>query len=295
MTESVGPSRLSLLGRPLRVVRKEVNKETKMRLIQWGAATLGAAALLCAGAASAAPKTFTVNGETVTAAEQQKLIDMAVKDGAKATPELEAKIKDLLIQEKVLGKAARDGKFHKKKEVVDAVKRTETKLAVEAMMVDWVKKNPVTEADVKKAYENMKKAYGDTEYDVSRIVVKDEKTAEKLIERINKGEKFEKLAKENTIIKAEKEKSGKLGWISTMNLDRRFSSSFVVLKPGSIAQAAIPVPQGFAVVKLNGKRAQKNFPSYEKEKESLKNQLERRRAFLHFSDMVSKAKIREKK
>lgn len=266
-----------------------------MRLIQWGAATLGAAALLCAGAASAAPKTFTVNGETVTAAEQQKLIDMAVKDGAKATPELEAKIKDLLIQEKVLGKAARDGKFHKKKEVVDAVKRTETKLAVEAMMVDWVKKNPVTEADVKKAYENMKKAYGDTEYDVSRIVVKDEKTAEKLIERINKGEKFEKLAKENTIIKAEKEKSGKLGWISTMNLDRRFSSSFVVLKPGSIAQAAIPVPQGFAVVKLNGKRAQKNFPSYEKEKESLKNQLERRRAFLHFSDMVSKAKIREKK
>lgn len=255
-----------------------------------------AAALILSASAWAAPKDFEVNGIEVTAKEQQALIDAAVKRGVKNSPQLENSIRQSLIQEKVLEKAARDGKYDRLPEVKDAVRRTEIRLSIDAMVADWIKQNPVKDKEVKDAYDAMKRAYGDTEYDISRIVVKDLQTANKLIARINKpqkGDSFEKLARENSIVQAEKGKDGKIGWLSPANVDRQISSAFMSIKPGDVAQTPIRTAEGFSIIKLNGKRAAQNFPKFENEKDNIKAQLKRRKAGAHFAELVKSAKIED--
>lgn len=49
---------------------------------------------------------------------------------------------------------------------------------------------------------------------------------------------------------------------------------------------------GWHVVKLDAKRSQKNFPTYESQKDSLRAQLSQLKAKRHFAELVQKAKVR---
>ncbi|WP_226963330.1 peptidylprolyl isomerase [Sutterella seckii] len=59
----------------------------------------------------------------------------------------------------------------------------------------------------------------------------------KLIERINKGEKFENLAKQYSIDPQSRDQGGLVGWLVPSNVDQAFGNAFKVLSAGSVAQA----------------------------------------------------------
>ncbi len=67
----------------------------------------------------------------------------------------------------------------------------------------------VKEADVKKAYED----YLNRNCEARHILVKDEKTANEVKAKLDKGEDFAKLAKEYSTDTGTAEKGGELGWI----------------------------------------------------------------------------------
>ena len=158
---------------------------------------LGLAALMTAGAANAELKAFKVNGETVSVAEQKAIYDRAVRQGQPASPELERQVKNALIQQTVLLQEAKKAKLESRADVKEAINAAREQVLINALIQDWAKANPVSDKDVKAAYDRQKAAYGDTEYQVRHILVKTEEQAKNLIKRLgNKGANFDKLAQE---------------------------------------------------------------------------------------------------
>ena len=65
---------------------------------------------------------------------------------------------------------------------------------VRAYVADWVKENPVPDAELRKEYDAIKAQIGDKEYKVRHILVEKEDEAKEIIAPLQKGDKFEKLA-----------------------------------------------------------------------------------------------------
>ena len=211
------------------------------------------------GSAAAALTDMTVNGEKVPASRLEAVYNNAVKAGAKAGPELEARVKRDVTEEVVLLQEAAKAKIDRTKEYRDAIDRVGKQLKVELLVANYAKKNPVSDKEVRAAYDNAKKVYGDTEYQVRHILVKTEQEAKNIIQRLNKGEKFDALAKSESLDPKSGPTGGLIGW---------------------------------HVVKLDAKRSQKNFPTYESQKDSLRAQLSQLNAKRHFAELVQKAKVR---
>lgn len=251
---------------------------------------LALAALTAAGTANAALRAFKVNGETVTVEQQKAYYDAAVAQGQPAGEELERQVKTALTQQTVILQQAKKAKVEEKPEVKEALKAARSQVLINALFQDWAKKNPVSDADVKKAYDMEKKAYGDTEYQVRHILVKTEDDAKKLIKRIEGGADFAKLAKENSTDPT-KDQGGLIGWVVPRAFVPAFASAFSALKPGSISQVPVRTQYGYHVVKLDDKRAAKNFPKYEDQKEALRSMLTNQKMQKHFQSLVEKAKV----
>lgn len=252
---------------------------------------LGAAALLIAGAANAELKAFKVNGETVTVAEQKAIYDRAVQAGQPAGEGLERQVKNLLIQQTVLLQEANKAKIANKPDVKRAIENSRDQILIQGLAQDWAQKNPVSEADLKKTYDQDKAAYGDTEYQVRHILVKTEDQAKNLISRLNKGADFGKLAQEFSEDTGNKGQGGLLGWVVPRSFVPAFGASFTALKPGEIAQSPIRTQFGFHVVKLEAKRKAELYPSYESQKPVIRNALANQKVQMHFQDLIKKANV----
>ena len=252
---------------------------------------LGVAAILIAGAANAELKAFKVNGETVTVAEQKAIYDRAVQAGQPAGEGLERQVKNLLIQQTVLLQEANKAKIANKPDVKRAIENSRDQILIQGLAQDWAQKNPVSEADIKKAYDQDKAAYGDTEYQVRHILVKTEDQAKNLISRLNKGADFGKLAQEFSEDTGNKGQGGLLGWVVPRSFVPAFGASFTALKPGEIAQSPIRTQFGFHVVKLEAKRKAELYPSYESQKPVIRNALANQKVQMHFQDLIKKANV----
>ena len=200
-------------------------------------------------------------------------------------------MKNLLIQQTVLLQEANKAKIANKPDVKRAIDNSRDQILIQGLAQDWAQKNPVSEADLKKAYDQDKAAYGDTEYQVRHILVKTEDQAKNLISRLNKGADFGKLAQEFSEDTGNKGQGGLLGWVVPRSFVPAFGASFTALKPGEIAQSPIRTQFGFHVVKLEAKRKAELYPSYESQKPVIRNALANQKVQMHFQDLIKKANV----
>ena len=242
------------------------------------AIALGAALLIAAGAANAELKAFKVNGETVSVAEQKAVYDRAVAQGQPAGPELESQVKNLQIQQNA--------------DVQRAIDNARNQILIQGLAQDWAKKNPVSDADLQKAYEADKASYGDTEYQVRHILVKTEDQAKNLISRLAKGADFGKLAQEFSEDTANKAQGGLLGWVVPRSFVPAFGAAFSALKPGEVAQAPVRTQFGFHVVKLEAKRKAELYPSFDSQKAVIHNALANQKVQQHFQELIKRAVVK---
>ena len=256
------------------------------------AIALGAALLIAAGAANAELKAFKVNGETVSVAEQKAVYDRAVAQGQPAGPELESQVKNLLIQQTALLQEAKKAKIQQNADVQRAIDNARNQILIQGHAQDWAKKNPVSDADLQKAYEADKASYGDTEYQVRHILVKTEDQAKNLISRLAKGADFGKLAQEFSEDTANKAQGGLLGWVVPRSFVPAFGAAFSALKPGEVAQAPVRTQFGFHVVKLEAKRKAELYPSFDSQKAVIHNALANQKVQQHFQELIKRAVVK---
>lgn len=115
----------------------------------------------------------------------------------------------------------------------------------------------VTEEDTKQYYESLK-----GKVQASHILVEDEKTAKEIKARLDKGEKFEDLAKE-----ASKDPSGQnggdLGWFGEGQMVPEFEKAAFALKEGEVS-APVKSEFGYHIIKVT-----KTVKPYEEMKKEL--------------------------
>ena len=235
------------------------------------AIALGAALLIAAGAANAELKAFKVNGETVSVAEQKAVYDRAVAQGQPAGPELESQVKNLLIQQTALLQEAKKAKIQQNADVQRAIDNARNQILIQGLAQDWAKKNPVSDADLQKAYEDQ---------------------AKNLISRLAKGADFGKLAQEFSEDTANKAQGGLLGWVVPRSFVPAFGAAFSALKPGEVAQAPVRTQFGFHVVKLEAKRKAELYPSFDSQKAVIHNALANQKVQQHFQELIKRAVVK---
>lgn len=254
------------------------------------------ASLLAVTALVAAPvfaqNVATVNGKGIPASKVEQIVkqEVAQSQGRLTdSPQLREQIKKALIAREVMVQEADKQGFGSKADVKAALENARQSIIINAMIADWVKKNPVSDAMVKAEYDKAKAQMGDKEYHARHILVPTEQEAKDLIAKIKAGSKFEDLAKANSK-DGSAANGGDLDWASPANYVPEFSNAMVALKKGEVTAAPVKSQFGYHIIKLEDTRAAK-FPTLEEAKPQITQGIQQRRLQEYRDSLVKKAKI----
>ncbi|MYM22287.1 peptidylprolyl isomerase [Duganella sp. FT135W] len=248
-------------------------------------------ALIAVAAAPAfAQNVATVNGKAIPAAKVDQMVKQVVAQGQQPdSPQLREMVKKELIGREVLLQEADKQGYGKKPEVNAAIDNARQSIIINAMLADYVKKNPVKDAEIQAEYDKYKAAVGGTEYHSRHILVATEQEAKDIIAKLKAGGKFEDLAKVSKD-PGSGANGGDLGWMTPAKLVKPFADAMVALKNGEITQTPVKSEFGFHVIKLEESRPTK-FPSFEEVKAQVAEGIQQRKIVAYREELLKKAKI----
>jgi peptidyl-prolyl cis-trans isomerase C len=232
----------------------------------------------------------TVNGKPIPAAKVDQMVKQVVAQGKQAdSPQLRDAIKRELINREVLMQEADKQGFGGRPEVKAALDNARQSIIINAMLAEYVKKNPVKDADVKAEYDKYKSQVGEKEYHARHILVATEDEAKAIIAKLKKGEKFEELAKQSKDGSAAN--GGDLDWASPASYVPEFSKAMVALQKGQITETPVKSQFGYHVIKLEDTRAAK-VPAFDEVKQQVAESLQQRKLQVYREELMKKAVVK---
>jgi len=209
---------------------------------------------------SAQAKTVaTVNGEKISSEEVKAAYDTLPKESRRPLNEIYGEIVNRLVDQRLLEQAANKAKIGDEKTVKANLERIVARLLREEFVRRQIK-DKVTDSKVKARYKELKGNYeGKEEVRASHILVKDEAKAKKLIVKLEKGAKFDELAKkESTGPSAAR--GGDLGYFVREAMVPAFANAAFLLEKGKYTNSPIQTRFGWHIIKVEDKRIAKAPP-----------------------------------
>jgi peptidyl-prolyl cis-trans isomerase C len=160
---------------------------------------------------------------------------------------------------------------------------------VQALIQDYVKAHPVTDADLHAEYDKVKAARGDKEYKARHILVDKDSEANDIIAQLKKGAKFEDLAKQSKD-PGSKDKGGDLDWNPPSTFVKPFADALTKLEKGKFTETPVKTQFGWHVIQLDDVRAQP-FPPFDTVKSQLQSRLQEQEVQKYVLGLRAKAKI----
>lgn len=249
--------------------------------------------LLAMSAMVAAPvfaqNVATVNGKPIPAAKVDQLVKQVVAQGkATDSPQLREMIKRDLIGREVLIQEADKQGIGARADVKAQIDNARQSIIINAMLADYVKKNPIKDAEIKAEYDRYKSQVGDKEYHARHILVGTEEEAKAIITKLKGGAKFEELAKQSKDSSASN--GGDLDWASPASFVPEFSKAMVALQKGAITDTPVKTQFGYHVIKLEDVRPAK-VPPLDEVKQQVTESLQQRQLAAYRETLMKKAKI----
>jgi peptidyl-prolyl cis-trans isomerase C len=253
------------------------------------AAALLLGAMISTSAMAAGSTFVTVNGVAIS----QTLADIFIAEqkaqGAPDSPELKKAVREELIRRELLIQEAKKAGLDKKPEIAAQAEAARQAFFVRAYVQDYVKKNPISDAQLKTQYEAIKTQLGSTEYKTRHILVKNEDDAKAIIANLKKGAKFEELAKQS-IDPGSKDNGGDLGWASAGNFVKPFSDGLTSLSKGKYTEVPVKTEFGYHVILLEDSRPL-SVPPFEEIKPRLLQQAQSQQINKLVDGLRAKAKV----
>jgi len=155
----------------------------------------------------------------------------------------------------------------------------------------------VPDDGVKKAYEANKDSFMEPEtFRASHILVSDEETAKKAMERLKAGESFAKVAGELSTDPSTKTKGGDIGYFVKGQLIPEFETACESLKPGELS-GIVKTQLGYHIIQLTEKKAPHQRPLEEVQdqiRKQLAAQQQQRQVELFVQELRTKAQVQIK-
>lgn len=234
--------------------------------------------IFAAACAIAAPvyaqNVATVNGQNITQQQLDQFVTLLIAQGAKESPELREQVKQEMVGRLVAVQAAEKAGIDKQASVKQELELARQGILVRALMADYLKKNPITDAKIQTEYDNIKKEQaGKQEYKLRHILVKDEKAAENLIAQINaKKVTFDAAAKKDSIDPGSGKNGGELGWGPATNYVPEFAQAVESLKKGEMTTKPVQTQFGWHIIQVEDTRPVK-FPELAEVKPQIEEML----------------------
>ncbi|CAN1497312.1 SurA Parvulin-like peptidyl-prolyl isomerase [Methylophilaceae bacterium] len=240
--------------------------------------------------AQAADLNITVNGKPI----KKNLYDFIVKDlasrGQKTDDNLNNMIVDRMIAMELINQEAEKTGLSKDVNYVLKEELARKEMLYNTFLQNYVQKNPISESDIKNAYEQYKKDLGSQEFNAKHILLANEQEAKDVIAELNKGGNFNKIAKDKSKDTGSKDKGGDLGWFPANSMVKPFAEALTSLKKGNVTTIPVQTQFGWHVIKLEDTRALQ-APEFDKVKEGLAKTLQQKQLDKLVLDLKTKAKI----
>ena len=213
-----------------------------------------------------------VNGTPIRQIVFDQNIKAAMSQGQKDTPEFRQSLKEELINREVLAQESSRLGLDKSEDAKLQWNQIRENFLVELLLVDYSKKNPITDEEIRADYDRQVAALGGAgatqQYKLSVIVVPTSNEANEIIGRLKKGDSFEKLAKDKSI-DATKSQGGLVGWVLPNQVSPVISAAMVNLGKSSYSASALQGPNGWMVIKVDDKRPFK-VPTFSESKDRIR-------------------------
>lgn len=246
-----------------------------------------------ASASASAGGKVVVNGVTIPQSRIDAMNKELDSQGQPASSERHQAVKEELVNREVLAQAAQKRGLDKNADVQAQMDIARQAVLVRALFEDEVKKHPVSDADLQQQYEQFKGSMGTNEYKVRHILVDKEDDAKAIIDQLNKGADFAKLAKEKSKDPGSKDNGGDLDWGPAARYVKPFADAVQSQPKGKVSPAPIKTDFGYHVIQVEDVRPMK-VPEFAEIKEQFRQRAQQQQIQKLVMDLRSKAKVEER-
>lgn len=200
------------------------------------------------------------------------------------------KLIEELVQRELLVQDATQKQLDKSPELMAQLEAAKKALLTQADLQNFIKANPVTDAEIKAEYDSKIAAEKGIEFKARHILVKTEDEAKKLIAELDKGADFGKLANKNSMDAKESQNGGDLGWFSAGQMVAPFSEAVAALEKGKYSKEPVKTQFGFHIILKEDSRPL-TPPPLEAVKEQLTPFLQRKKVQGMIESLRKQAKV----
>jgi peptidyl-prolyl cis-trans isomerase C len=237
------------------------------------------------------PAVATVNGVPIT----RSFYDFYIKGitGGKSAADLTAEQRtvalDNLIRAQVVAEQASREGLDKSGDTAYMLELARLNVLQQAVEERYLKDRQPTEQELRAEYETQLAAMPKTEYHARHILVATEAFAQKIIERLDKGEKFDALAKAESM-DSSKNNGGDLGWFTPGRMVPEFAGAVMALKPGEFTRKPVQTQYGWHVIQLLETR-EVTPPPFDQVRQRLVQVVQAKKFRLYQDELMRNAKV----
>jgi len=270
-------------------------KHYRILLLAGLAALAGCQQQDAAGGAAAAPgatnpPVATVNGQPIT----QEFFEFYVrgisgKGSAELTAEQREQALENLIRAKVIAAKAETDGLPKQADTASLMELQRLNILQQAASEKYLADKKATEQELRSEYETQVAALPRLEYHARHILVATEDFANKLVSQLDKGAKFEDLARRESM-DSSKDQGGDLSWFTPDRMVKPFSDAVVALKPGEFTHQPVNTQYGWHIIKLEETR-DVQAPAFDAVKQRLEQMVQAKKFKTYADELMKTAKV----
>ncbi len=194
-----------------------------------------------------------------------------------------------LINLKVIAINAVKAGLHEREDVVAELRRQRDTLLANLYIQEIVRGIEITQSELIDEYEAQISRMSAQEYNASHILLDTEAAAQAVIERLDDGEEFGRVASEQSIGPSA-ENGGELGWFRPESMAKEFSDAVAGLKQGEYTKSAVETSFGWHVIRLTDTRPVQH-PAFDQVKDRIRTAVMNGRLNDFVQDLRSKTTI----
>ena len=211
------------------------------------------------------------------------------KSSSDLSPEQRTQALDNLIRAQLIAEEAQKESLDKQTDTAQLLKMERLNVLEQALSQKYLAGKQPTDDELKAEYDAEVAKLPKTEYHARHILVATQPFAEKIVERLKKGEKFEDLAKAESM-DSSKTNGGDLGWFTLDHMVKPFADAVANLKDGEYTTQPVQTQYGWHVIQLLGTRPV-NPPPFDQVKQRLVQVVQAKKFRGYTDDLLKTAKV----
>jgi peptidyl-prolyl cis-trans isomerase C len=228
-----------------------------------------------------------VNGHPIKNAELELVIRQI---NQKDTPELRIALRDKLIEFEILMQEAKKRKITEREDVKFNAENAARNVIIGSLLREELEKNKLTDDQIHAEYDRQKALAGEKEYKAHHILVETEDQAKAIIAKLDKGDKFEDLAK-GTKDAGSAANGGELDWAPAGAYVKEFSEAMTKLEKGKYTETPVKSQFGYHVIRLDDVRAMQP-PPFDQVKQRIADALQQQQVKEFVDSLKKKSTIK---